>query len=57
VDIDLTRRTYTITPRAFAGLMRACRSRPGPAWDNSGHALTYEEVAEAKEWLSGSYRS
>ncbi len=22
-------------------------------WRNTGHALTYEEVAEAKEWLSG----
>jgi phospholipase/carboxylesterase len=21
-------------------------------WRNTGHALTYEEVAEAKEWLS-----
>jgi phospholipase/carboxylesterase len=25
-------------------------------WRNTGHALTYEEVAEAKEWLSGVLR-
>ncbi|MDQ5819364.1 MAG: alpha/beta hydrolase [Actinomycetota bacterium] len=25
-------------------------------WRNTGHALTYEEVAEAKEWLSGLFR-
>ncbi|MDP8948239.1 MAG: dienelactone hydrolase family protein, partial [Actinomycetota bacterium] len=25
-------------------------------WRNTGHALTYEEVAEAKEWLSGVFR-
>jgi predicted esterase len=22
-------------------------------WQNSGHALTYEEVEEAREWLAG----
>jgi phospholipase/carboxylesterase len=26
-------------------------------WRNTGHALTYEEVAEAKEWLSGVFRA
>jgi phospholipase/carboxylesterase/glyoxalase family protein len=25
-------------------------------WRDTGHALTYEEVAEAKEWLSGLFR-
>jgi phospholipase/carboxylesterase len=25
-------------------------------WRNTGHALTYEEVAEAKEWLSGLFQ-
>ncbi len=25
-------------------------------WRNTGHALTYEEVAQAKEWLSGLFR-
>ena len=25
-------------------------------WRDTGHALTYEEVAEAKEWLSGVFR-
>ncbi len=37
----------------LAEILRAAGADLHLRWRNTGHALTYEEVAEAKEWLSG----
>jgi phospholipase/carboxylesterase len=37
----------------LAEILREARADLDLRWRNTGHALTYEEVAEAKEWLSG----
>jgi phospholipase/carboxylesterase len=36
----------------LAEILREARADVDLRWRNTGHALTYEEVAEAKEWLS-----
>jgi phospholipase/carboxylesterase/glyoxalase family protein len=40
----------------LAEILRAAGADLDLRWRNTGHALTYEEVAEAKEWLSGVLR-
>jgi phospholipase/carboxylesterase len=37
----------------LAEILRAAGADFDLRWRNTGHPLTYEEVAEAKEWLSG----
>jgi phospholipase/carboxylesterase len=37
----------------LAEILREARADLDLRWRNTGHALTHEEVAEAKEWLSG----
>jgi phospholipase/carboxylesterase/glyoxalase family protein len=37
----------------LAEILREAGADLALRWRNTGHALTYEEVAEAKEWLSG----
>jgi phospholipase/carboxylesterase len=37
----------------LAAILREAGANLDLRWRNTGHALTYEEVAEAKEWLSG----
>jgi phospholipase/carboxylesterase len=37
----------------LAEILREARADLDLRWRNTGHALTYEEVAEAKVWLSG----
>jgi phospholipase/carboxylesterase len=37
----------------LAEILREARADLDLRWRNTGHPLTYEEVAEAKEWLSG----
>ena len=37
-------------------ILREARADLDLRWRNTGHALTYEEVAEAKEWLSEHFR-
>ena len=37
----------------LAEILREAGAELGLRWRSTGHALTHEEVAEAKEWLSG----
>ena len=49
------RRDQMIPPQnteRLAEILRAAGADLDLRWRNTGHALTYEEVAEAKEWLS-----
>jgi phospholipase/carboxylesterase len=50
------RRDQMIAPRNTERLVEILREAGADLdlrWRNTGHALTYEEVAEAKEWISG----
>jgi phospholipase/carboxylesterase/glyoxalase family protein len=37
----------------LAEILREAGAELDLRWRDTGHALTYEEVAEAKDWLSG----
>jgi phospholipase/carboxylesterase len=50
------RRDQMIAPQSterLAEILREAGADLDLRWRNTGHALTYEEVAEAKEWLAG----
>jgi phospholipase/carboxylesterase len=50
------RRDQMIAPQSterLAEILRQAGADLDLRWRDTGHALTYEEVAEAKEWLSG----
>lgn len=39
--------------KALAGMLEASGAEVELRWRDTGHALTYEEVGEAKEWMAG----
>ncbi len=50
------RRDQMIPPdnsQRLADILREAGAEVDLRWRNTGHGLTYEEVAEAKEWLAG----
>jgi phospholipase/carboxylesterase len=56
VFLSAGRRDQMIPPQnteRLAEILRQAGADLDLRWRDTGHGLTYEEVAEAKEWLSG----